>query len=123
MVTATVEDKARRVCSIVDGQRRLGVSDFARSKEWRTKLLDEGCLEVVDHSETIGYVMAPEYASALTSYIRELEEELENAHIRMLFDLREEYAEFLSGEELAQKALENLEANQAQVKEFLDACR
>lgn len=123
MVTATAEDKARRVCNVIDGQRRLGVSDFARSKEWRTSLVAEGCLEVVDHSETIGYVMAPEYAAALTGYIRELEEELENAHIRMLFDLRKEYTEDLSGEDLAQKAIADLDANQKQIKEFLDACR
>lgn len=123
MVTATVEDKARKVCGIISEQHRLGVSDFARSKEWRTELAAKGCLEVVDHSETIGFVMAPEYASALTSYINELEQELENAHIRMLFDLRKEYTEYLSGEELAQKAIENLDANQEQVEEFLDACR
>lgn len=123
MVTATVEDKARKVCSIVNEQHRLGVSDFARSKEWRTKLATEGCLEVVDHSETVGFVMAPEYASALTSYIGELEQELENAYIRMLFNLRKEYTEYLSGEELAQKALANLDANQARVEEFLNACR
>jgi len=123
MVTAVAESKAKRVCNVVEGRRRLGVSDFARSKEWRKSLSDEGCLEVVDHSETVGYVMAPDYAAALTDYVRELEDELEAAHIRMLFKLREDYDDYLSGPELAQKAIDRLDANWDRVEEFLDGCR
>lgn len=123
MVTATAESKARKVRDVVEGNRRIGVSDFARSKEWRTSLAAEGCLEVVDRTETVGYVMAPVYAEALASYISQLEEELEAAQIRMLFDLRESYDKYLSGEELAKKALERLDAHQGEIEEFLDAGR
>ena len=123
MVTATVENKAKTVCGVVEGRRRLGVSDFARSKEWRKSLADEGCLEVVDHSETVGYVMAPDYAEALTSYVRDLEEELERAHIRMLFELRDGYTDYRSGSDLAQAAIDRLDASWDRVEGFLNGDR
>ena len=121
MAPSVMEKKASRVRSVVNGGARLGVSDFARSKEWRGQLADLGCVEVVDRSETVGYVMSPDYAQALASYLDQLEEELEDAHIRMMFDSRREYGPALAGDELASAALAELHANERLIEGFLNA--
>ena len=123
MTPSLLEKKVHTFKSTVGSGRRIGVSELARSKEWRDELGSEGCLEVVDRTETVGYVMDASYADALVSYIDSLEHELEQAHIRELFALRRQASQPLSGAELTAAALAELDRHEPAIREFLDGDR
>lgn len=123
MTPSLLEKKVHTFKSTVGSGRRIGVSELARSKEWRDELGSDGCLEVVDRTETVGYVMDASYADALVAYIDSLEHELEQAHIRELFALRRQASQPLSGAELTAAALAELDRREPAIREFLDGDR
>lgn len=120
MTPLTAEDTFSKVRGVISGGARLGVSDFARSREWRGQLAEQGIVEVVDRTDTVGYVLSPEYVQALTEFVDQLEEELEQAHIRMMLDQRRDYSDPSSGEQLSVAAKAHLKEKSAKIREFLD---
>ena len=105
MSPAAIEEKVSAFQSAVNPVNRIGVSEFARSREWREQLPEVGCLEVVDRNGVVGYMLAPDYARALSARITELEEREEQAAIAAILEARADRADFASGEELKNGAL------------------
>lgn len=120
MPPATMEEKASRFCGMAGAGQRIGMSELARGKSWRSDLAAAGCVEVTDRSDTVGLLMTPDYAKDLSEYIRQLESELEQAHIEMLFELRKNYSKPTSGKQLADAALAEFDAREDRIREFLD---
>lgn len=120
MPPTTMEEKASRFCGMAGIGQRIGMSEFARGKTWRADLAQAGCVEVTDRSDTVGLLLAPDYAKELSDYIRQLESELEQSHIEMLFELRKSYSEPTSGADLEQAALAEFDAKEDRIREFLD---
>lgn len=116
----SLEEKASRFCKLAEAKNRLGMSEFARGRTWRPVLQEAGCVEVTDRSDTVGVLMAPDYAKGLSAYIRQLEDELEQAHMEALFELRRDYSAPASGADLAQAASAHLAAHSSEIREFLD---
>ena len=100
MSPAAIEEKVSAFQSAVNPTNRIGVSEFARSREWREQLPEVGCLEVVDRNGVVGYLLAPDYAQALSARISELEEREEQASIAAMFRTRERCSNLETGEEL-----------------------
>lgn len=123
MPLLTKEEKAQHFSNIVDGVRRIGVSEFARGKEWRGLLEESGCLEVTDRTGSIGVIMTPAYAEDLSEYINQLETELEQAYVRTLFDMRKDYSEPVGAATLAAMALSEFDAYEEKIREFLDGSK
>lgn len=105
MSTIVPENEIEKFQSMLGSTERVGVSEFARSKGWREKLPSVGCFEVVDRSGVVGYMLAPEYAEALSDKIIELEEQIEAAQIAAMFKARKDRTNFKSGDVLKADAL------------------
>lgn len=123
MPPLTKEEKAQHFSNIVGGVRRIGVSEFARGKEWRELLEESGCLEVTDRTGSIGVIMTPAYAEDLSEYINQLETELEQAYVRTLFDMRQDYSEPVGVPTLAAMALSEFDSHEEKIREFLDGSK
>ncbi len=91
---------------MVSAPERVGVSEFARSKDWRKRLPESGCFEVIDRSGTVGYMLAPDYAAALSERLSALEAELEQMQVSAIFAARSGYDDLRSGEDLKSAALD-----------------
>ena len=114
------EEKAHRFCGMAAGTQRVGISEFARGKAWRHTLDESGCVEVTDRAGTIGLLLTPDYADDVSSYISQLEAELEQAYVRALFDMRRDYSEPAEGAALATAALAEFDARESKIRNFLD---
>ena len=120
MALATMDEKIRAVQDMVGSSERVGVSEFARSKDWRDKLPVVGCLEVVDRNGVIGYMVAPDYAEALSAKITTLEEQLERAQIAAMFKERAGRSDLASGDALKNAALNYFDDNADGLQEIID---
>lgn len=114
------EEKARQFCGMAAGGQRVGISEFARGKAWRSLLSEAGCVEVIDRAGTVGLLLTPDYAEDVSAYIAQLESELEQAYVRALFEMRGDYSEPVGGAELAEAALAEFDAHEDKIRNFLD---
>lgn len=106
MSPALLEDeKVERFQDIVNPTERIGVSEFARSRTWRDRLPQTGCLEVVDRGGVVGYMLDPSYARAISAHVADLEMALERAQIAAMLHAREDRSDAKSGTELREAAL------------------
>ena len=116
-------EKADSLKRKLSGSKRIGVTELARSRDWRDGLASEGCYEIMDRSDTVGFVIAPECAEAMSQVISQMESELEEYRIKEMFDARDDYGEFLAGRELVDAADAFFESNKGQLMEFADGSR
>ena len=120
MIPAVLEEKVWRFQDMVGSSERVGVSEFARTKAWRDRLPAVGCFEVVDRNGVVGYLLAPEYATALSDKISELEEQTERAQIAAMFKARSKSENVLTGAELNSAALAYFDENAAALREIIN---
>ena len=120
MSSAAIEEKVDTFQNVVNSGNRIGVSEFARSREWREQLPELGCLEVVDRNGVVGYMLAPDYAQAMSAHITELEEQEERAAIAAMLDARRDRTEPAAGEELRRGALAHLSEHFDEMAESVD---
>ena len=110
MSPSTIDAKIEEFKAVANKGSRMGVSEFSRSKLWRKTLTEIGCFEVVERGEVVGYMLAPEFASAISDRLTSLEEQLEQLQISAMFSSRVEYAAVSSGEELVSAVDDVLDA-------------
>lgn len=120
MSPAVVEGRVGKFQGMVDSGVRVGVSEFARSKSWREQLPAVGCFEVVDRGGVVGYMLAPEYARAVSDRLVELEEQAEQAQIAAMFNARRDYTDIKTGKDLAASSLEYFDKNIDALLEIVD---
>lgn len=120
MSPAAIEEKVGTFQSVVNSANRISISEFARSREWREQLPELGCLEVVDRNGVVGYMLAPDYAQAMSARITELEKQEERAAIAAMLDARRDRTEFAAGEELEKGALAYLDEHLDEMTEAVD---
>lgn len=105
MSPAVLDEKVEKFQDMLGSTKRVGVSEFARSKSWRDKLPETGCFEVVDRSGVVGYMLAPDYAEAINDKIINLQEQVEKAQIFAMFLAREDRTNLETGAALTKSAL------------------
>ena len=120
MSPATITEKVSRFQNTVSSTTRIGVSEFARSREWREQLPQIGCLEVVDRNGVVGYLLSPDFAQALSAHITELEEQDERAAIAAMIEARKNRTEFATGEALKNDALAYLDEHLTEMQGAVD---
>lgn len=86
------------------GIPRVGVTELARSKDWRSKLAEKGFAEVTERSETVGYLVTPENMEDLVAIMSSYEEELERIQADLLFFARADMQDWRRGKDLADAA-------------------
>ncbi len=98
---------------------RVPVTEIARGKDWRRMLPEQGCLEIVDRNDTVGFVLSPDYAKYIGERIDQLQEDLEQAELEDLFRVRDSYGEAVSGEELRLAARALFDENSTAIEGYL----
>lgn len=102
--TATVE-KLSEVRSRIYDDNRVSLSDFARGKEWRSKLANDEFMELQDHGERMAWIISEDGMRGVIDYISELEERVEQESVRAMFSEREGQEKWESGAQLEKDAL------------------
>ncbi len=120
MSPAPTEEKVAKFREMVNATERVGVSEFARSKSWRERLPEAGCFEVVDRNGVVGYMLAPDYALALSDRIAELESQAEEAQIATMFKVREGRNDLKGGADLKASALDYFDQHAAALGKIID---
>lgn len=116
-------DTIDRVASIrgkVHSDSRVSVTDFARGRRWREELPQCGVIEIVDRTETAGFLLSKEGMNSLLETIDSLEEQVERAQIDAMFAARSDYQNPLEGDSLVEGALASFEARKDALREILD---
>ena len=119
MITQNLS-KADIIRNSISSDCRIGLTEFTRSKKWRNDLHNHDVIEIVDHTETVGFLISPEGMHSLAASFDKLEEEIERAQIDALFANRQDLGDWSSGKELAQKAKGSLKMRTEAVRELLD---
>lgn len=116
----TQDEKVAEFQAAVGSARSVGISEFARTKTWREKLPELGCLEIVGRGGAIGYLLDPAYARAVSSRISELEDELDRAQVAAIVEARKNRSGLKSGAELEKAAREYLDAHGEEIERVID---
>ena len=115
---------AKRVQDVYEGSskaNRIGLSDFSHGRKWREDLADASILEIVDRTETAGWLISDDGLNSLVGRIEELEQELEQARVEMIFAARAYRDTWLEGTELADGAKKSAQARRAAIEEAANA--
>ena len=120
METNATEERIDRFQNMMGNAERMGVSEFARSKTWRDRLPATGCFEVVDRGGVVGYMLAPDLATALNARIWQLEEQLEQAQIAAMFSARADRTNIMGGEALQDEAVSYLDAHADAIMQLVE---
>lgn len=113
-------ERVEKIKRTVSSQPRVGLTEFARSKKWRESLEVQDIIEIVDRTETAGYLVSPEGMRILLDSIETLEKEVEQSYVDALFASREGMDDWLSGDDLALRAKESLRTRESRIRRLLD---
>ena len=113
-------DRVYTIRNTVHSYHRLGLTDLARSRQWRDDLLAYDIMEIVDRMDTTGYLISARGMHALLDAITSLEEELEQVQIDALFAGREHLDNWEQGDALARKAKQSLKIARKTVRKSTD---
>ncbi len=102
-------------------ENHVGLATFQREpKKWQSIFEKNGAIEVLDRNEPYGVMITPEVFKKIRAYIRALEEQIEQTQLDLLFARRGENMNWLSGEELQQKAHESFNNRADAIRGLLD---
>lgn len=121
-MSASTIDKVNKIKS-EKSAHRLGLTELTRSKAWRQILNENDILEIVDRTETAGFILSQEGLDSIIEFIESLEEELEEKRVDAIFEARKNLNNWMSGEELAQKAVESFNKNEEKWRAITDGDR
>ena len=115
MANAATVERLTGVRSRIHDEGRVSLSEFARGKEWRAKLAKCEFMELLEHGERTAWVVSEEGMRGMVDYISELEEQVERASIRAMFESREGREDWRTGAELADAAKSYFLAHEAEL--------
>ena len=101
--------RAADIRSKIHDNSRVTLTDFARNKEWRAKLAENGVLELLDRNGRIAWIVSEQDMTQMVDRIAELEEQMERESIAAMLTARADRENWMSGSNLAEAAIESLE--------------
>ena len=111
---ATLE-RLSGVRSRIFDDNRVSLSEFARGKAWRQKLAENEFMELQEHGDRVAWIISEEGMRGVFEYITELEEQVELASVRAMFEAREGSEDWKSGAELERDALAYYRAHEGKL--------
>ena len=117
---------AKKVEGVYLGARsvgRIGLSDFSHGRKWRDDLENALVLEIVDRTDTAGWLVSGAGMDSIMEHIARLEDELEEANVRALIAAREGRSSWKSGSELAEAAKKSARVRKQQIEEAARASK
>lgn len=115
MADISTIEKLSDVRSRIHDDSRVSLSDFARGKEWRSKLAKDDFMELQDHGERMAWIISEEGMREVVDYITELEEQVERASIRAMFEERDGHERWETGPVLESDALSYLHEHESEI--------
>ncbi|WP_225432987.1 MULTISPECIES: hypothetical protein [Bifidobacterium] len=115
-----IKERAKALREAAAPGSRIGLTELARSNAWRKSLVEQGIMEIVDRSDTTGYLVSVDAMNELLDSINVLESEVERVAVQQMFIARGAREDWKSGEALAAAAQESLLRRGNKVREFLD---
>lgn len=101
---------------------RIGLSDFSHGRKWREDLAQAELIEIVDRTETAGWLISDNSLALLMERIENLEEELEQMHIEAIFAARASRNNWLEGEDLAKAAKKSAKQRRNAIEKAVRGC-
>lgn len=114
MANASTLESFSGVRARIYSDNRVSLSDFARSKGWRSKLAKNDFMELQEHGDRVAWIISEKGMRTVFEYISKLEEQVELASIRAMFDVREGNEDWKSGADLERGALAHFHAHEAE---------
>ena len=98
----------------------IGLTEMQREKEWRKEFNKKRVMEVLERNETFGLLIKPDLFRSLQTYIEHLEQQVEQLQLEALFARREDKMDWMTGEDLNQKAKESFHARKDLIRGLLN---
>ncbi len=105
-MTSAVLDRCEELKAHAQSAECLTYTELARSKEWRDSLSDSGVLRVTGsraHAED-AWIVSQRYMDALLELIGQAEFDREEEQVNAMLAAREDYQNWMQGDELAHAA-------------------
>ena len=116
-MTPPVLEKVDELRTQAKGGARISLTDLARGKAWRDELPECGIIEITDRSDTAGWLLSNEYVNDLLSLIDDLLADQERRQVNEMLAARSAYNDWRSGDELAARALADLDSHMVAMTE------
>lgn len=87
----------------------IGITEMQRQTKWRETFQESKILEVLDRNETFAVVVKPELLRSLRIYIEQLEEQVEQLQLDVLFAQRQGTMHWATGTDLKDQAHASLD--------------
>lgn len=98
-------ERAEAMREAANPDSKVTLTDLGRSNAWRRKLADNGVLQLMDRSDTAGFIVSVEAMNDLLDSLDAYEDELETLSVRDMFLARSGRTELKSGADLTETAL------------------
>lgn len=98
----------------------VSLTDLGRSNAWRRQLSDRGVLQLMDRSDTAGFLLSVDAMNELLDSLKDYEAQIETMSVRDLFDSRRHRLETKTGEALASCAAESFDRRFDDLMKVLD---
>lgn len=90
-------------------ERRISLTDMARTNRWRKQLEQYPIVEVTDHADPYAFIVSADGMNSLVEHMHELEAELEQREVADIIHKRDNPGKkWLEGKELADEAIKLL---------------
>ncbi|NMM98488.1 hypothetical protein [Bifidobacterium olomucense] len=115
-----IKERAEALREVATPGSRIGLTELSRSNAWRKTLAERGLLEIVDRTDTAGYLVSVESLNEMLDAINALESEVERFTMQQMFIARGDKEQWKTGADLSQSAQDSLSKRKEKVRAFLD---
>ena len=98
----------------------IGITELQRKTSWREEFTKSKIMEVLDRNETFAVMLTPEVFRSVQAYIEQLEQQVEQLQLDALFARREGNMNWMTGEDLKQKAKASFHTRKDLIRGLLD---
>ncbi|MDU1289432.1 MAG: hypothetical protein E6965_09590 [Bifidobacterium bifidum] len=120
MASITTRARANAFRLTTSQGTRVTLTELGRSNKWRKNLADKGVLELVDRSDTTGFIVSVDAMNDLLDALDRYESEAETLAVQPMFEARKDRIEAKSGIELRDAAMQALE-DRPELMKFLQS--
>ena len=99
MVTA-VRARAEAMVEAAKDESKVTLTDLSRSNAWRKQLSKKGILQLMDRSDTAGFIISVDSMKDLLDSLNSYESEIETMEVQGMLEARKDHTDYKTGSEL-----------------------